>query len=78
MSELHLLDILAAQQECYISDLKFSPLMRTAAILDLSRMEENKFPLAQWQDSAQYLTGIQKNFASVDEIKTFLRSELKS
>lgn len=48
-----------------------------AALLDLCRMEENKFPLSQWQDSVRYLTGIEKDFASIEEIKAFLRNEVK-
>ena len=47
MSELHLLDILAARHGCFISDLNLSPILRRAALLDLCRMEENKFPLSQ-------------------------------
>ena len=49
MSELHLLDILAARRGCFISDLNLSPILRRAALLDLCRMEENKFPLSQRQ-----------------------------
>lgn len=78
MSELHLLDILAARRGCFISDLNLSPILRRAALLDLCRMEENKFPLSQWQDSVRYLTGIEKDFVSIEEIKAFLRNEVKS
>lgn len=77
MSELHLLDILAIRRGCFISDLNLSPILRRAALLDLCRMEENKFPLSQWQDSVRYLTGIEKDFASIEEIKAFLRNEVK-
>lgn len=35
MSELHLLDILAARRGCFISDLNLSPILRRAALLDL-------------------------------------------
>ena len=34
MSELHLLDILAARHGCFISDLNLSPILRRAALLD--------------------------------------------
>lgn len=74
MSELHLLDILAARRGCFISDLNLSPILRRAALLDLCRMEANKFPLSQWQDSVRYLTCIEKDFASIQEIKAFLRN----
>ena len=77
MSELHLLDILAARRGCFISDLNLSPILRRAALLDLCRMETNKFPLSQWQDSVRYLTCIEKDFASIEEIKAFLRNEVK-
>jgi hypothetical protein len=77
MSEPHLLDVLAARRGCFISGLKLSPILRGAALLDLCRMEENKFPLSQWQDSVRYLTGIEKNFASIEEIKAFLRNDVK-
>ena len=78
MSELHLLDILAARRGCFISDLNLSPILRRAALLDLCRMETNKFPLSQWQDTVRYLTGIEKDFASIEEIKSFLRNEVKA
>ena len=72
MSELHLLDILAARRGCFISDLNLSPILRRAALLDLCRMEENKFPLSQWQDSVRYLTGIEKDFTSEKQIRDFI------
>lgn len=78
MSELHLLDILAARRGCFISDLNLSPILRRAALLDLCRMETNEFPLSQWQDSVRYLTGIEEDFASIEEIKAFLRNEVKA
>ena len=78
MSELHLLEILAARRGCFISDLNLSPILRRAALLDLCRMETNKFPLSQWQDTVRYLTGIEKDFASIEEIKSFLRNEVKA
>ena len=78
MSELHLLDILAARRGCFISDLKFSPILRRAALLDLCRMEKSEVPLSQWQDTVRYLTGAEKDFASIEEIKAFLRNEVKA
>lgn len=78
MSEPHLLDILAARWGCFISDLNLSPILRRAALLDLCRMEENKCPLSQWQDFVRYLTGVEKDFASIEEIKAFLRNEVKA
>ena len=77
MSELHLLDILAARRGCFISDLNLSPILRRAALLDLCRMEENKFPLSQWQDSVRYLTGIEKDFTSEKQIRDFILNELE-
>ena len=69
MNELHLLDILAARHGCFISDLNLSPILRRAALLDLCRMDENSYPLSQWQDTVRYLTGDERDFASVKEIK---------
>ena len=67
MNELHLLDILAARHGCFISDLNLSPILRRAALLDLCRMDENSYPLSQWQDTVRYLTGDERDFASVKE-----------
>ena len=67
----------AEERGCFISDLNLSPILRRAALLDLCRMETNKFPLSQWQDTVRYLTGIEKDFASIEEIKAFLRNEVK-
>ena len=58
MNELHLLDILAARHGCFISDLNLSPILRRAALLDLCRMDENSYPLSQWQDTVRYLTAV--------------------
>lgn len=77
MSELHLLDILAARRGCFISDLNLSPILRRAALLDLCRMEENKFPLSQWQDSVRCLTGIEKDFTSEKQIRDFILNEME-
>ena len=77
MSELHLLDILAARRGCFISDLNLSPILRRAALLDLCRMEENKFPLSQWQDSVRYRTGIEKDFTSEKQIRDFILNEME-
>ena len=72
MNELHLLDILAARHGCFISDLNLSPILRRAALLDLCRMDENSYPLSQWQDAVRYLTGDERDFASVKESKYLL------
>ena len=42
MSELHLLDILAARHGCFISDLNLTPFLRRAALSDLCGMEEKR------------------------------------
>ena len=78
MSELHLLDILAARHGCFISDLNLSPILRRAALLDLCRMHENSYPLSQWQDAVRYLTGDERNFASVKEIQAFIKQDMES
>jgi hypothetical protein len=78
MSEMHLLDALAAQRGCYISDLEAYSILRIAAIREMCRMDENKFPLYQWQDAVKYLTGSEKDFASVEEIKAFLKDEINA
>jgi hypothetical protein len=56
--------------------MKFSPPLRTDALLDLCGMEDEQFSLAQWQESVRYLTGNEKDFASIEEIKAFLRNEM--
>lgn len=78
MSELHLLDILAARHGCFISDLNLSPILRRAALLDLCRMDENGYPLSQWQDTVRYLTGDERDFASVKEIQAFIKQDMEA
>lgn len=78
MSELHLLDILAARHGCFISDLNLSPILRRTALLDLCRMDENSYPLSQWQDAVRYLTGDERDFASVKEIKAFIKQDMEA
>ena len=75
MSELHLLDILAARHGCFISDLNLTPFLRRAALSDLCGMDENSYPLSQWQDVVRYLTGDERDFASIKEVKDFILNE---
>ena len=78
MNELNLLDILAARHGCFISDLNLSPILRRAALLDLCRMDENSYPLSQWQDTVRYLTGDERDFASVKEIQAFIKQDMEA
>ena len=75
MSEQHLLDILAARHGCFISDLKLTKLQGRAALSDLCGMDENGYPLSQWQDAVRYLTGDERDFASIKEVKDFILNE---
>ena len=78
MGELPLLDILAARRGCYISDLNLAPFLRRMALSDLYRMEENAYPLSQWQDVVRYLTGDERDFASVKEIQAFIKQDMEA
>ena len=78
MSGVHILDILAARRGCFISDLNLSPILRRAALFDLCRMDEDAHPLSQWQDAVRYLTGDERDFASVKEIKDFILKEMEA
>ena len=75
MSELHLLDILAARHGCFISALNLTPYLRRAALSDLCGMEESAHPLYQWRDAVRYLTGDERDFASIKEVKDFILNE---
>ncbi len=43
--------------------------------MDLCRMDENSYPLSQWQDTVRYLTGDERDFASIKEVKDFILNE---
>lgn len=43
--------------------------------MDLCRMDENGYPLSQWQDAVRYLTGDERDFASIKEVKDFILNE---
>lgn len=77
MSELHLLDILAARRGCFISDLNLSPILRRAALLDLCRMEENKFPPSQYRSGIARNPAIEKDFTSEKQIRDFILNEME-
>lgn len=77
MSQSDLLNMLAAQQGSFVSDLKYTPCMRNTALSNLSRIRRNEYSLAQWQEAICYLTGNECIFKTIDEIKTFLQGELK-
>ena len=53
MNELHLLDILAARHGCFSSDLNLWPILRRAVAMEPFRMDENSYPLSQWQDAVR-------------------------
>ena len=38
-------------------------------------MDENSYPLSQWQDAVRYLTGDERDFASIKEVKGFILNE---
>lgn len=78
MSELHLLDILATRHGCFISDLNLTPFLCRAALADLCGMEESAHPLYQWQDTVRYLTGDERDFASVKEIQAFIKQDMEA
>ena len=75
MSEQHLLDILAARHGCFISDLNLTPFLRRAALSDLCGMDENGYPRSQGQDAVRALTGDDRAFASILEVKDFILNE---
>ena len=75
MSELHLLDILAARHGCFIAELNLTPFLCRAPLSDLCGMDENSYPLSQWQDAVRYLTGDERDFASIKEVKGFILNE---
>ena len=62
----------------FISDLNLSPILRRAALLDLCMMDENSYPLSQWRDTVRYLTGDERDFASVKEIKAFIKQDMEA
>ena len=60
------------------SDLNLSPILRRAALLDLCRMDENSYTLSQWRDTVRYLTGDERDFASVKEIQAFIKQDMEA
>ena len=78
MSEQHLLDILAAPAWLLYLRLKPHPLPAQGGPVRLVRMDENGYPLSQWQDAVRYLTGDERDFASVKEIKAFIKKDMEA
>ena len=48
------------------------------SLLELCRMDENSYPLSQWRDTVRYLTGDERDFASVKEIKAFIKQDMEA
>ena len=46
--------------------------------MDLCRMDENSYPLSQWQDTVRYLTGDERDFASVKEINASINQDMEA
>lgn len=65
-----LLDLLAARQDCYISDLILDQNRRQAALHELSCMDELSFPLKHWKTAIEYLTGQRYELFSVSQAKS--------
>ena len=78
MSDLHLLDILAARHGCFISDLNLTPFLLRASLAAFCGREGSAHPLYQWQDAVRYLTGDERDFASVKEIKAFIKKDMEA
>ena len=36
------------------------------------------YPLSEWQDAVRYLTGDERDFASVKEIKAFIKQDMEA
>ena len=64
--------------DLFRGSLNLSPILRRAALLDLCRMDENSYPLSQWRDTVRYLTGDERDFASVKEIKAFIKQDMEA
>ena len=69
---------ISARHGCFISDLNLTPFLRRAALSDLCGMDENGYPLSQWQDAVRYLTGDERDFASVKEIQAFIKQDMEA
>ena len=41
-------------------------------------MDENSYPLSQWRDTVRYLTGDERDFASVKEIQAFIKQDMEA
>ena len=41
-------------------------------------MDENSYPLSQWQDTVRYLTGDERDLASVKEIQAFIKQDMEA
>lgn len=65
-----LLDLLAARQDCFISDLVLNQNRRQEALHELSCMDELSYPLKQWKVAIEYLTGQKYELFSVNQAKS--------
>ena len=69
---MELLEYLSGKIGCiYLSDLCGIPGNRFFITKLISRMEPDDFPLADWQDAAEYLFGSAPRFASTQEAQDF-------
>ena len=41
-------------------------------------MRPPPLPLSQWQDTVRYLTGDERDFASVKEIQAFIKQDMEA
>lgn len=76
MREVDLIDELYEQVGCdFISSLR-NPRNYPAIFVVLNRMEPKDYPLRQWLDAVQYISGRTENFHSSSEAWEFLKSFL--
>ena len=72
----NLLDDESKRLECFVSDLRLRPELRTQALLHMLHINDGDYCLKQWQDAADYLLG-GAHGASVAEIKRRIVAYLK-
>lgn len=70
---MELLEYIAGKMGCsYLSDLISSPQSRFFIVKALQKTKPDDFPLADWQDAANYLYGSAPRFATAREAGDFM------
>lgn len=67
-----ILDYEANKYNAFISDIRLNPVLRKKVLYDLLNIEDDFYPLSDWQETIRYLIGTLQIFTDIKSIKKYV------